>query len=32
MNKINDLKIGSTFKHWPGKTITESDNNFFCTF
>ena len=30
MNKIDDLKIGSTFKHWPGKTITESDNNIFC--
>ncbi len=30
MKQKNQLEIGSTFKHWPGKTVTESDNNFFC--
>ena len=30
MSKIIQFKKGTTFKHWPGKTITESDNNFFC--
>ncbi len=24
-----DFQIGDTYKHWPGKTITESDNNLF---
>ncbi|ANQ50238.1 MaoC family dehydratase [Flammeovirga sp. MY04] len=24
-----EFEIGSIFKHWPGKTITESDNNMF---
>lgn len=24
-----DFNEGDIFKHWPGKTITESDNNFF---
>ena len=22
--------MGDTFRHWPAKTITESDNNLFC--
>jgi len=25
----DDFTIGDIFKHWPGKTITESDNNLF---
>jgi len=25
-----EFKVGAIFKHWPGKTITESDNNLFC--
>ena len=25
-----DFEIGDIYKHWPGKTITESDNNLFC--
>lgn len=24
-----DVSIGDIYKHWPGKTITESDNNIF---
>jgi len=27
---LEDYKVGDIFKHWPGKTITESDNNLFC--
>lgn len=26
---LEDFSIGDTYKHWPGKTITESDNNLF---
>ncbi len=26
---LGDFKVGDVFKHWPGKTITESDNNLF---
>jgi len=26
---FNDFDVGQTFDHWPGKTITESDNNLF---
>lgn len=26
---FEDFQIGDTYKHWPGKTITESDNNLF---
>jgi len=26
---LEDFKQGSVIKHWPGKTITESDNNLF---
>lgn len=25
-----DFQVGVLIKHWPGKTITESDNNLFC--
>lgn len=25
-----DFEVGDIYKHWPGKTITESDNNMFC--
>ena len=25
-----DIEVGTLIKHWPGKTITESDNNLFC--
>ena len=27
---MNDFQPGRVFQHWPGKTITESDNNLFC--
>ncbi len=27
---LEDFEVGDTFHHWPGKTITESDNNLFC--
>lgn len=27
---FDDFKSGDIYKHWPGKTITESDNNLFC--
>ena len=30
MRKKKNLKIGKIIKHWPGKTITENDNNLFC--
>lgn len=26
---FEDFSIGQEFKHWPGKTISESDNNLF---
>lgn len=26
---FDDFEIGQIFEHWPGKTITESDNNLF---
>ena len=25
-----DFQAGQFFKHWPGKTLFESDNNLFC--
>jgi acyl dehydratase len=25
-----DFEIGDLYKHWPGKTITESDDHLFC--
>ena len=30
MKRNNIFKVGKVIKHWPGKTITESDNNLFC--
>ncbi|MFH1331519.1 MAG: MaoC family dehydratase [Actinomycetota bacterium] len=27
---LEDFRLGDTFRHWPAKTITESDNNLFC--
>jgi len=27
---FDDFDVGDVFKHYPGKTITESDNNLFC--
>ena len=29
---LEDFTIGDVYKHWPGKTITESDNNLFSLF
>ena len=26
---LDEFSIGDIYKHWPGKTITESDNNLF---
>lgn len=26
---LEDFEVGQIYKHWPGKTITESDNNLF---
>ena len=26
----DDFEKGMIFKHWPGKTITQSDNHNFC--
>ena len=26
---FEDYKVGDIYKHWPGKTITEGDNNLF---
>jgi acyl dehydratase len=25
-----ELEPGATYRHWPGKTITEADNHLFC--
>lgn len=27
---FEDFEEGDVYTHWPGKTITESDNNLFC--
>ena len=27
---FEEFNEGDIYKHWPGKTITESDNNLFC--
>lgn len=27
---LEDFAAGDEIRHWPGKTITESDNNLFC--
>jgi acyl dehydratase len=28
--KLEQFEVGDIYRHWPGKTITESDNNLFC--
>ncbi|MDQ3502605.1 MAG: MaoC family dehydratase, partial [Actinomycetota bacterium] len=25
-----EFEVGAVYKHWPGKTVTESDNHLFC--
>lgn len=25
-----DFQVGDTYKHWPGKTVTEYDDHLFC--
>ena len=25
-----EFEVGAVFKHWPGKTVTESDDHLFC--
>ena len=27
---LEDFRVGDIYRHYPGKTITESDNNLFC--
>ena len=27
---FEEFEVGQNFKHWPGKTITESDDHLFC--
>ena len=27
---LSDFRTGDVIKHWPRKTVTESDNNLFC--
>jgi acyl dehydratase len=27
---FEDFEIGSVYRHWPGKTITEADDHLFC--
>ena len=27
---LNEFRHGQIFRHWPHKTVTESDNNLFC--
>jgi acyl dehydratase len=27
---LEDFEVGTTYKHWPGKTITEHDDHLFC--
>lgn len=27
---FDDFTVGDVYKHWPGKTITESDDHLFC--
>lgn len=27
---FEDFAVGDVYAHWPGKTISESDNNLFC--
>jgi len=25
-----EFEVGAVYRHWPGKTVTESDNHLFC--
>ena len=25
-----EFEVGATYKHWPGKTVTEFDDHMFC--
>src|SRR5919106_4120193 len=27
---LEDFEVGDVYRHWPGKTITESDDHLFC--
>jgi acyl dehydratase len=27
---FEEFDVGATYKHWPGKTITEADDHLFC--
>src|SRR5215470_2393698 len=27
---FEDFEIGAVYRHWPGKTVTESDDHLFC--
>jgi acyl dehydratase len=27
---LDEFEVGRTYKHWPGRTITEADDTFFC--
>ncbi|MGH3344550.1 MAG: MaoC family dehydratase [Carbonactinosporaceae bacterium] len=27
---FEEFEIGATYRHWPGKTVTEYDNHLFC--
>ena len=27
---LEDFQVGDIYYHWPGKTVTEADNNLFC--
>ncbi|MDO8531918.1 MAG: MaoC family dehydratase [Dehalococcoidia bacterium] len=27
---LEDFTVGDVYKHWPGRTITEADDTFFC--
>ena len=27
---LEEFQVGDIYRHWPGKTITEMDNNLFC--
>ncbi len=27
---LEDFEVGSTYVHWPGKTVTEADDHLFC--
>ena len=29
-NYLEEFEVGDTWKHWPGKTITEADDHLFC--